>query len=185
MSPGQTLCLASISCIISNVTAVPLVSTWRQPLNHCHSVTFRVATPFGGFGKAPRPAPIKALQVEPLPDYPELQGETQANRPSFNRSALGWVSVGGPVPLTTVPLEPVLIPESEDLWTRNEVAQRCCLFSCCRGYGERGNVSVSRESGREKERPVGQCWFNLPCMQHPWFSREAALKNKLIDPPVQ
>ncbi|XP_044039574.1 myozenin-2-like isoform X2 [Siniperca chuatsi] len=75
----------------------------------------RVATPFGGFSKAPRPAPIKPLQVEPLPDYPELQGDTAVNRPSFNRSALGWVSAGGPVPLPTVSLEPMLIPESEDL----------------------------------------------------------------------
>ncbi|XP_070710942.1 myozenin-2-like [Pempheris klunzingeri] len=75
----------------------------------------RVATPFGGFSKAARPAPIKALEVEPLPDYPELQVETSPNRPSFNRSALGWVPTGDPVPLTAVSLEPVLIPESEDL----------------------------------------------------------------------
>ncbi|XP_031140997.1 myozenin-2-like [Sander lucioperca] len=75
----------------------------------------RVATPFGGFGKAPRRAPIKSLQVEPLPDYPELQGDAAVNRPSFNRSALGWVSVGDPVPFPAVSLEPLLIPESEDL----------------------------------------------------------------------
>lgn len=75
----------------------------------------RVATPFGGFGKAPRHPTIKSLQVEPLPDYPELQGDAEADRPSFNRSALGWVSTGGPIPLSAVSLEPVLIPESEDL----------------------------------------------------------------------
>lgn len=75
----------------------------------------RVATPFGGFSKAPRPTAVKALQVEPLPDYPELQADTAVNRPSFNRAALGWVSTGGPVPLPTISLEPVLIPESEDL----------------------------------------------------------------------
>ncbi|XP_049923942.1 myozenin-2-like [Epinephelus moara] len=74
----------------------------------------RVATPFGGFSKAPRPAPVKPLLVEPLPDYPELQGDAAVDRPSFNRSALGWVSAGGPVPLPAVSLEPVL-PESEDL----------------------------------------------------------------------
>ncbi|TXL69073.1 hypothetical protein D9O29_24090, partial [Pantoea vagans] len=50
----------------------------------------RVATPFGGFSNAPRPAPIKPIQVEALPDFPELQGDTTVNRPSFNRSALGW-----------------------------------------------------------------------------------------------
>lgn len=75
----------------------------------------RVATPFGGFSKAPRPAPILALQVEPLPELPELQGDAGVNRPSFNRAALGWVSTGGPVSLPTISLEPVLIPESDDL----------------------------------------------------------------------
>ncbi|XP_037615605.1 myozenin-2-like [Sebastes umbrosus] len=75
----------------------------------------RVATPFGGFSQAPRPAPIMPFQVEPLPDYPELQEDAAGDRPSFNRSALGWVSTGDPVPLPAVTLEPVLIPESEDL----------------------------------------------------------------------
>lgn len=75
----------------------------------------RVATPFGGFGKAPRPAPIKPIQVDTLPELPELQGDAAVNRPSFNRSALGWVSAGGPISLPTVSLEPMLIPESEDL----------------------------------------------------------------------
>ncbi|KAM8900309.1 LOW QUALITY PROTEIN: myozenin-2a [Spinachia spinachia] len=75
----------------------------------------RVATPFGGFGKASRPAPTKSLLQEPLPNYPELQGDTAVDRPSFNRSALGWVSRGGPIPLTAVSLEPMLVPESEDL----------------------------------------------------------------------
>ncbi|KAM7366199.1 hypothetical protein PAMP_015661 [Pampus punctatissimus] len=75
----------------------------------------RVATPFGGFSKTPRPALIKTLQVEPLPEYPELQGDTVVNRPSFNRSALGWVTAGGSVTLPTVSLKPVLIPESDDL----------------------------------------------------------------------
>jgi len=77
-----------------------------------------VATPFGGFSKAPGPAPIKPLQLENLPELPEipaLQGDGGVNRPSFNRSALGWVSTGGSVTLPTVSLEPMLIPESEDL----------------------------------------------------------------------
>ncbi|XP_023119282.1 myozenin-2-like [Amphiprion ocellaris] len=75
----------------------------------------RVATPFGGFSKTPRPAPIRPIQVETLTELPELQGEATVNRPSFNRSALGWVSAGGPVSLPAISLEPVLIPESEDL----------------------------------------------------------------------
>lgn len=140
-----------MSCITSNVTAALLVSTWRLLLKHYYSGTSRVATPFGGFGKAPA-TPFKTIQLEPLPDYPELQAEKAAvNRPSFNRSALGWVSTGDPVPLPSASLEPVLIPESDDLWTSNEVTQRCCLLSCCtRGCGERGNVSVRTESGWEK-----------------------------------
>ncbi|KAM3590635.1 uncharacterized protein V6R79_013325 [Siganus canaliculatus] len=75
----------------------------------------RVATPFGGFSGAPRPAPLKILPLEPLPDYPELQQNTAPNRPSFNRSALGWVSSGGPLSFPTIPLEPGFIPESDDL----------------------------------------------------------------------
>ncbi|XP_060887436.1 myozenin-2-like [Labrus mixtus] len=75
----------------------------------------RVATPFGGFNKGPKPASIKPLKLEPLPDQPELQADTDVNRPSFNRSALGWVSAGDPVSLPTVSVEPVLIPESDDL----------------------------------------------------------------------
>nr|XP_015802511.2 myozenin-2 [Nothobranchius furzeri]XP_015802512.2 myozenin-2 [Nothobranchius furzeri] len=72
----------------------------------------RVATPFGGFSKAPRPAPITPLQVETLPEVP-IQEECAVNRPSFNRAALGWVSSCGPV--TNVSLKPALVPESEDL----------------------------------------------------------------------
>ncbi|XP_056156610.1 myozenin-2-like [Lampris incognitus] len=75
----------------------------------------RVATPFGGFSKSPRPAPIKIPEVEPLPEYPDLQGDTALKRPSFNRIALGWASTGNPTILPTVALEPMLIPESDDL----------------------------------------------------------------------
>ncbi|KAM4611575.1 myozenin-2a [Polymixia lowei] len=75
----------------------------------------RVATPFGGFNKSPRPAPIKAPEVEPLPEYPELQGDSAVTRPTFNRTALGWVSTGAPVLRPTVSLEPMFIPESDDL----------------------------------------------------------------------
>ncbi|XP_041635991.1 myozenin-2-like [Cheilinus undulatus] len=75
----------------------------------------RVATPFGGFGKAPKPPPIKSSNMEPLLDYPELQANTTIDRPSFNRAALGWMSAGNSVSLPIVSLEPVLIPESDDL----------------------------------------------------------------------
>ncbi|XP_017269818.1 myozenin-2 [Kryptolebias marmoratus] len=75
----------------------------------------RVATPFGGFSKAPRPTPVAPLQVEILPEVLPLQEDCSVNRPSFNRAALGWVSTGGPVPFLTASTEPEVIPESEDL----------------------------------------------------------------------
>ncbi|XP_043953151.1 myozenin-2a [Gambusia affinis] len=75
----------------------------------------RVATPFGGFSKAPRPDHIAVLQVETFPEVPALQGDCAPNRPSFNRAALGWVSTSGSVTLPNVSLKPTLIPESEDL----------------------------------------------------------------------
>ena len=78
-----------------------------------NTVTSRVATPFGGFGRAPAPVPVDLPQVDPLLEDPELQGHAGLDRPSFNRSALGWVSTGGPVPV--FPLEHVLLPESDDL----------------------------------------------------------------------
>ncbi|XP_075999965.1 myozenin-2a [Genypterus blacodes] len=75
----------------------------------------RVAIPFGGYNKAPTPAaPIELPPMDPLPDYPELQGEVRVNRPSFNRAALGWVATATPV-FPTVSLDPEFIPESEDL----------------------------------------------------------------------
>lgn len=80
----------------------------------------RVATPFGGFNKSPGPALFKPPEVNSsanvsLPEYPELQVETAMNRPTFNRSALGWVSLGIPLLPPTASLDPMLIPESDDL----------------------------------------------------------------------
>ncbi|XP_036373022.1 myozenin-2-like isoform X1 [Megalops cyprinoides] len=75
----------------------------------------RVATPFGGFEKAPRGITFKLpeLDLNP-PKYPELQDPT-AKRPTFNRTAQGWISDGVPLILPTVSLEPAEIPESDDL----------------------------------------------------------------------
>ncbi|KAL4640306.1 myozenin-2 [Arapaima gigas] len=74
----------------------------------------RVATPYGGFDKAPRGITFKIpdLDLNP-PKYPELQDPT-AKRPSFNRTAQGWVSDGTSLILPTVTIEPA-IPESDDL----------------------------------------------------------------------
>lgn len=75
----------------------------------------RVATPFGGFDKAPRGITFKvpALDLNP-PGYPELQ-DPGAKRPSFNRMAQGWISDGTAILLPAVSLDPPVIPESDDL----------------------------------------------------------------------
>ncbi|KAM8879279.1 myozenin-2b [Spinachia spinachia] len=75
----------------------------------------RVATPFGGFDKAPRGITFKLpeLDLNP-PRYHELQ-EPGVKRPTFNRMAQGWISEGAPVILPTVTVEAINIPESDDL----------------------------------------------------------------------
>ncbi|KAI4882948.1 hypothetical protein NFI96_015879 [Prochilodus magdalenae] len=75
----------------------------------------RVATPFGGFEKAPRGITFKIPEIDLNPPrYPELQ-DPAVKRPTFNRTAQGWISDGVPLILPTVPLEPPEIPESDDL----------------------------------------------------------------------
>ncbi|KAM9313885.1 myozenin-2b [Pholidichthys leucotaenia] len=74
----------------------------------------RVATPYGGFDKAPRGITFKLpeLDLNP-PRYPELQ-EAGMKRPTFNRTAQGWISEGHHLILPTITIEPV-VPESDDL----------------------------------------------------------------------
>ncbi|XP_061102754.1 myozenin-2b isoform X2 [Conger conger] len=75
----------------------------------------RVATPFGGFDKAPRGITFKLPEVDlNPPKYPELQ-DPAAKRPSFNRTAQGWISDGLPLTLPGTGLEPAEVPESDDL----------------------------------------------------------------------
>ncbi|XP_023650063.1 myozenin-2-like [Paramormyrops kingsleyae] len=76
----------------------------------------RVATPFGGFDRAPTVPAFKAPELDLLLENsphpcPELLN-TAAKRPTFNRSALGWVANTSP---PTVILQPMTIPESDDL----------------------------------------------------------------------
>ncbi len=53
------------------------------------SMFLRVATPFGGFEKAPRGITFKLPEVDlNAPRYPELQ-DPAAKRPTFNRTAQG------------------------------------------------------------------------------------------------
>ncbi|XP_058495614.1 myozenin-2b [Solea solea] len=75
----------------------------------------RVATPYGGFDKAPRGITFKLPEVDLNPPrYPELQ-EPGIKRPTFNRTAQGWISEGTHLILPTIILEPVQVPESDDL----------------------------------------------------------------------
>lgn len=75
----------------------------------------RVATPFGGFDKAPRGITFKLPEVDlNPPSYPDLQ-DSGMKRPTFNRTAQGWMTDGSPFIMPTVPLEAMMVPESEDL----------------------------------------------------------------------
>ncbi|KAI4900160.1 hypothetical protein NFI96_023887 [Prochilodus magdalenae] len=85
----------------------------------------RVATPFGGFGKAPK-VPVKPLEVDVVPGIPNLPppappADQVSTRPSFNRTALGWVAESTPAVLSTISLESmssvpaVFMPESDEL----------------------------------------------------------------------
>ncbi|XP_029707246.1 myozenin-2 isoform X2 [Takifugu rubripes] len=75
----------------------------------------RVATPFGGFDKAPRTITFKLpeLDLNP-PNFPELQAPG-IKRPSFNRTAQGWITEGTHMIIPTIPLESIEVPESDDL----------------------------------------------------------------------
>ncbi|TNM86226.1 hypothetical protein fugu_008497 [Takifugu bimaculatus] len=75
----------------------------------------RVATPFGGFDKAPRTITFKLpeLDLNP-PNFPELQAPG-IKRPSFNRTAQGWITEGTHMIIPTIPLESINVPESDDL----------------------------------------------------------------------
>ena len=79
------------------------------------NVNYRVATPYGGFDKAPRAITFKLpeLNLNP-PGYPELQ-DPGMKRPTFNRTAQGWISEGTHMILPTITLEPLTVPESDDL----------------------------------------------------------------------
>ncbi|CAL8332794.1 unnamed protein product [Lota lota] len=76
----------------------------------------RVATPFGGFERAPKGIRFKLPEVDlNPPSYPELQ-QPEARRPTFNRTAQGWISDGtAPFIPPCAAVEPEEIPESEDL----------------------------------------------------------------------
>lgn len=85
-----------------------------------------VAVPFGGFDRAAK-LPVTAPKempssggVSPVPAVMSsvVPTETITLRPTFNRTALGWVADGDPVVLPKVVMDtvgPLIIPESDDL----------------------------------------------------------------------
>uniref|UniRef100_H3BXH7 Myozenin 2b n=1 Tax=Tetraodon nigroviridis TaxID=99883 RepID=H3BXH7_TETNG len=75
----------------------------------------RVATPFGGF-KAITSQASRRLGpgTNPSPSFPELQAPGM-KRPSFNRTAQGWITEGTHMIVPTITLESVQVPESDDL----------------------------------------------------------------------
>lgn len=78
-------------------------------------LNFRVATPYGGFDKGPRGITFKLPEVDlNLPRFPELN-ESRMKRPTFNRTAQGWISEGTHLIIPTITLEPTSVPESDDL----------------------------------------------------------------------
>ncbi|CAB1432281.1 unnamed protein product [Pleuronectes platessa] len=89
---------------------------WTQDQSFPEYKSFnRVATPYGGFDKAPRGITFKLPEIDlSLLRYPELQ-EPGVKRPTFNRTAQGWITEGTHLILPTITLEPVEVPESEDL----------------------------------------------------------------------
>ncbi|XP_057206330.1 myozenin-2a isoform X1 [Triplophysa rosa] len=78
----------------------------------------RVAIPFGGFGKAPKVA-VKPLDVDlgiPKPITPVA--DPVIKRPTFNRTASGWVNDSVPLRLHLEPISSMsstFAPESDDL----------------------------------------------------------------------
>ncbi|XP_035282979.1 myozenin-2-like [Anguilla rostrata] len=77
----------------------------------------RVATPFGGFDKTPPLFVFKTLELDLPPSdapSPEPQ-ETGVKRPTFNRTASGWVAESAPLILPVIDLDGTVIPESDDL----------------------------------------------------------------------
>lgn len=75
----------------------------------------RVATPYGGFEKSSRGITFKLPEVDlNLLQYQGLS-DPRAKRPTFNRTAQGWISEGTHLIIPTITLESFSVPESDDL----------------------------------------------------------------------
>uniref|UniRef100_A0A8C1Q4A8 Myozenin 2 n=1 Tax=Cyprinus carpio TaxID=7962 RepID=A0A8C1Q4A8_CYPCA len=129
IAPGYCGPLKDVPAEKFNCTAMPrsYQSPWEQALISDPSLTETlvarmVAIPFGGFGKAPK-APVKSFDVNPSLPIPSPKPAAPAlvKRPTFNRTASGWVTDSTPLMLPSIPLEPIsstsstFIPESDEL----------------------------------------------------------------------
>ncbi|KAK2914359.1 hypothetical protein Q8A67_002758 [Cirrhinus molitorella] len=82
----------------------------------------RVAIPFGGFGKTPK-VPVKSFDVNPSIPIPSpvIAAPAVVKRPTFNRTASGWIADSAPLMMPSIHLEPIssmsstFIPESDEL----------------------------------------------------------------------
>uniref|UniRef100_A0A673GGL9 Myozenin-2-like n=1 Tax=Sinocyclocheilus rhinocerous TaxID=307959 RepID=A0A673GGL9_9TELE len=119
-SPWEQALISDPSLAETLVARMPEPQT-RQEIPQYKSFN-RVAIPFGGFGKAPK-APVKSFDVNPSLPIPSPMPAAPApvKRPTFNRTASGWVADSAPLMLPSIPLEPIssmsstFIPESDEL----------------------------------------------------------------------
>ncbi|XP_042584621.1 myozenin-2-like [Cyprinus carpio] len=119
-SPWEQALISDPSLTETLVARMPEPQT-RQEIPQYKSFN-RVAIPFGGFGKAPK-APVKSFDVNPSLPIPSPKPAAPAlvKRPTFNRTASGWVTDSTPLMLPSIPLEPIsstsstFIPESDEL----------------------------------------------------------------------
>ncbi|XP_016303442.1 myozenin-2-like isoform X2 [Sinocyclocheilus anshuiensis] len=117
-SPWEQALISDPSLAETLVARMPEPQT-RQEIPQYKSFN-RVAIPFGGFGKTPK-VPVKPLDVNPGLPSPMAAAPAVVKRPTFNRTASGWVADSGPLMLPSIPLEPIssmsstFIPESDEL----------------------------------------------------------------------
>ncbi|CAL8385290.1 unnamed protein product [Arctogadus glacialis] len=121
IAPGYGGPLKDVPAEKFNITSVPKSyhSPWEQALTSDPALaeTLLAALPEPVAQSLPG---YKSFNREPLSDLPDLSAAAAAAaagpcRPTFNRHATGWVPVGPPPTLPKVSLQPMLIPESDDL----------------------------------------------------------------------
>ncbi|KAK0148892.1 Myozenin-2 [Merluccius polli] len=124
IAPGYGGPLKDVPVEKFNLTAVPKSyhSPWEQAISSDPALADALLAGVPEPASRPQLPGYKSFNStsmrSPLPDYPDLHGTAAAaepGRPTFNRHATGWVSVGPPPTLPKVSLQAVLVPESDDL----------------------------------------------------------------------